>query len=157
MKIIAIAATDLNGAIGYKNKLLFKDKADMQHFAKTTKGHTVLMGRKTFESIGKPLKGRRNIVLSKNQNFAPSGVEVFTDLQTACKSFGENETIYIIGGAEIYAQTVPLWNEVILTVFNKKAEKADAYFPAWFNNDWDILNKKTNCHHFIKKQYHAPR
>lgn len=158
MKIIAIAATDLAGAIGNDNRLLFNCKTDMQHFYRKTRGNAVLMGRKTFESIGKPLEERTNIILSKSPDFEAKGCIVANDLQSVLSM--QFETLFVIGGAEIYAQTVPLWNELILTVFDEIALKADAYFPKWLNQSWAKINTqhfkfgsiKGNIFHYIKQK-----
>lgn len=143
MKIIAIAAVDKNGAIGKDGKLLFDSKEDMRHFYQKTKGCIVLMGRKTFQSIGKPLKNRINVVLTRNPDFEPDGVKVFYSLQAFLDAYKDSEaTVFVIGGGEIYEATKHLWRELFLTVFPKEAKDADTFFPKWYDDNWSVIGYK---------------
>lgn len=142
MKITAIAATDQNGAIGYQNELLIRSKKDMENFKRETLGYPCIMGRKTFESLPKPLKDRQNIVISRTENYKPKGAKVFPSI-TAALQYLENEPlVFICGGGEIYAETLPLWTDLILTVFDCKFAKADTYFPKWFSENWHMESKE---------------
>ena len=132
--ISMIAAMSLNRVIGKNNQLLWNIKEDMKHFVKMTKGKTVVMGRKTYESIGKPLPNRRNIVLSNNPDFKPEGVEVMT-FEDALK-LGD---ITVIGGGQTYRQFLPHAETIYLTVFNINAV-GDTYFPLLFERTWKITN-----------------
>jgi len=130
MKIKMIAAVDLNYGIGKDGKLLFKIPEDMKKFKEFTSDNIVLMGRKTYESIGsKPLHDRINIVISSSKTY--EGIMTFTDLPPAiehCKSNYPEKDLYIIGGGQIYSQGLKHADEIIITVYNKEYE-ADTYFP----------------------------
>ena len=126
MKIILIAALDLNNAIGYENKLLWSLPADLQYFKQKTVGKTVLMGRKTYESIGRPLTNRQNWVLSKSAFKAPS-VTVFDSVEAVLAS--DINELWVIGGAQIYSLFLPYCTEMYLTRVHTKIERADSHFP----------------------------
>lgn len=128
MKYIGIIAQDPNGVIGSKNTIPWNLPEDMKFFKETTTGHTVLMGRKTYESIGRPLPNRRNIVLTKNSDLVVKGVEVYTSLEDI--KYSKNENIYVIGGAEIYKMFLEqkLLNELFITHVKKEYE-GDTYSP----------------------------
>ena len=133
MKIKLIAATDLNSAIGKNGSLLFKIPEDLKLFKKLTTGNIVLMGRKTFDSIGcKPLPDRINIVISSVKKYENEDVITFDNLETAVeysKQYFPDKDLYIIGGGQIYEQGIKYADEVILTKYNKLYEYADTYFP----------------------------
>lgn len=130
MYIKMILATDLNGCIGYKNKLVFKAKKDLKRFKELTTNNIVVMGSKTYESLGfKPLPNRINIVLSRKLN--DNNVHVYSDIDTMLSDmikFYPDKTIWIIGGAEIYKQFINIVDEVYLTQFFDKSEHCDTYF-----------------------------
>lgn len=136
MKVIAIVAVDVNLAIGYNNELLFKSKQDMKHFKETTTGHTVIMGRKTFESIGRALPNRTNIVLSKDKEFIKAFNKkslLVTDsepseLLKTIKQADPNTTVFIIGGAQIYELFKEFTDEVMLTKLEHEFELADSHY-----------------------------
>lgn len=136
MKVVAIVAVDANLAIGYNNELLFKSKQDMKHFKDTTTGHTVIMGRKTFESIGRALPNRTNIVLSKDKEFIKRFNKkslLVTDSEPSAllkniKESDPNTTVFIIGGAQIYELFKEFTDEVILTKLEHEFELADSYY-----------------------------
>lgn len=128
--ISIIAAVDRRMAIGYQNKLLFWLPNDLKRFKTLTTGHTIIMGRKTFESLPKgALPNRRNVVLSSNASASCPGAEVFTSLEKALESCAEEEEVYIIGGASVYRQALPLADRLCLTEIDAEAPQADAYFP----------------------------
>ena len=129
-KICLIAAIGEHRELGKDNKLLVKIPEDMLHFKNVTMGHPVIMGRKTFESIGKHLEGRTNIVLTKNKNFKAEGVLIVHSLEEAI-SLGESRDlhkIFIIGGGEIFHQAIRIADILYLTVIHHKFD-ADTYFP----------------------------
>ena len=132
MKTKLIAAVDQNLALGSSGKLLFRIPEDLKLFKRLTTGHVVLMGRKTFESLGcKPLPDRVNIVISTTKKF-DDGVITFESLTTAIEYSKLNypdKDLYIIGGGKVYRQCTGLADEVILTVYGKAYEEADTYFP----------------------------
>ncbi|EJX06238.1 dihydrofolate reductase [gut metagenome] len=144
-KISIIAAVDRQMAIGFQNKLLFWLPNDLKHFKTLTTGHTVLMGRKTFESLPKgALPNRRNIVLSSHPETRCEGAEVFTSIEDALQHCGEEEHIYIIGGASIYRQALPLADELCLTEINDTAPEADAYFPNFSSDEWQEKSREVH-------------
>lgn len=129
-----IAAVAENRAIGYKNKLLYWLPNDLKRFKALTTGHTILMGRKTFESLPKgALPNRRNIVISRTVTKLP-GCDVYATLDSALASCNDEE-VYIIGGASIYEQAMELADRLCLTLIHDTPEKADAFFPP-FGNGW---------------------
>ena len=128
MSVNIIVAIDRKGGIGRGGDLLFHISADLRRFKALTLGHTVVMGRKTFESLPKgALPGRRNIVVTRNAAYTAPGADIAHSLEEAlAMASGE---IFIIGGAEIYRQALPLADKLFLTVINAEAENADTYFP----------------------------
>src|SRR5437773_7514061 len=122
----AIAAMSLNRVIGQGNKIPWHLPEDFKFFKQTTMGHILLMGRKTFESIGRPLPGRETIVLSRSGAAFP-GVRTVTDLQQIDLQ-NEKRTVFICGGAQIYEQYLPLCSELYLTLVKRTVE-GDAFFP----------------------------
>lgn len=133
MKTKLIAAVDQNLALGVSGNLLFRIPEDLKLFKRLTTGQVVLMGRKTFESLGcKPLPDRVNIVISTTKKFDDDGVITFESLTTAVKYSKLNypdKDLYIIGGEKVYRQCTGLADEVILTEYGKAYEEADTYFP----------------------------
>lgn len=128
MKISLIVATDLNGVIGRDNTIPWHLPEDLKHFKATTMGHPIVMGRKTFESIGKPLPGRTNIVISRNADFQAEGVLIAHSFDEALKKAGEVPEIFIIGGAALYAEALPHTQVVHQTLVEDEFE-GDVYFP----------------------------
>ena len=130
MYLSLIAAIDRNRAIGYENKLLFWLPNDLKRFKTLTTSHTILMGRKTFESLPKgALPQRRNVVLSTDKSLQLPGAEVFPTLEDALASCCPDEHVYIIGGASLYHHALPLADELCLTEIDAEAPHADAWFP----------------------------
>lgn len=128
--ISIIAALAENRAIGKDNKLLFHIPEDLKHFKKITLGHPIIMGRKTYESIGRLLPERTNIIVTRNPSYKVPGGFVFDSLKKALNyaQKQEKEEVFIIGGGEIYRQTLPLTDKLYLTVVRGKYE-ADTFFP----------------------------
>ena len=138
MKLALIAAVARNGAIGRDNELLWKESADQKHFAATTRGHAVIMGRKTWESLPprfRPLPGRRNIVVTRNAGFEAAGAETVDSLAAALQRVNDEPLAFVIGGAQLYAQALPLADELVLTEIDADAA-ADTFFPAWNRDDF---------------------
>lgn len=129
-----IVATDNAGGIGIHNTLPWKLPEDLAHFKRTTTGHPILMGRKTFESIGRALPNRRNIVISRNPDWQHDGVETVDSLPAALQLTDAAE-IFLIGGAEIYRLALPLAQRLIVTEIGQRFE-CDAFFPAIDPADW---------------------
>jgi dihydrofolate reductase len=139
-KITIIVAASENSVIGYKNALPWHISEDLKNFKKITINHSVIMGRKTFESIGKPLKDRRNIVISRDKTLKIEGVEVVNSLDDAvCRTKDENE-IFIIGGEQIYKIALPISTNMHITRVYSTIE-GDAFFPTFENSQWKILSQ----------------
>lgn len=128
--ISLIAAIGKNNELGKNNTLLWHLPADMKHFKDITTLHTVVMGRKTFESIGRPLPNRRNIVITRDVNYKKEGVEVVHSLSEVLDLFPDKkEELFIIGGAEIYKQAFPIADKLYITHIEAEDKEADAFFP----------------------------
>lgn len=135
MILSVIAAIGKNNELGKDNKLLWDLPDDMRHFRETTSGHPVIMGRKTFESIGRALPKRRNIVITRDPSYTQDGIEVVHSLEEALNLFRESsEEAFIIGGAEIYKQSLPFANRLYITRVESNFE-ADAFFPE-ISTEW---------------------
>ena len=144
MYISIIAAVAKNMAIGHENKLLYWLPNDLKRFKSLTTGHTIIMGRKTFDSLPKgALPNRRNVVLSRSLTELP-GAEVFPDLQSALVSCSETEDIYIIGGESVYRQAMPLANRLCLTEIDAIPEQADAFFPTVSPEEWKEVSRESH-------------
>lgn len=140
MKVNVIAAVAKNRAIGYQNKLLYWLPNDLKRFKSLTTGHTIIMGRRTFESLPKgALPNRRNIVLSKSTKSFPN-CECFPSLEEALLHCGSDEEIYIIGGASVYKQAMRFADKLCLTEIDDTPEQADAYFPDY--RDWIVESRE---------------
>lgn len=128
--ISLIAAIGRNNELGKENKLLWSLPADMKHFKNITTLHTVIMGRKTFESIGKPLPNRRNIVITRDADYKKEGVEIAHSLAGALDLIKDkDEEIFIIGGAELYKETIKIADKLYMTHVEAEDKDADAFFP----------------------------
>jgi dihydrofolate reductase len=136
-RIALIAALARNGAIGRGNALLWRLPEDLQHFKRTTLGCPVVMGRKTWDSIGRPLPGRRNLVVTRNAAWAAEGAEAAPSLEGALARVAEAPKCFVIGGAQLYALALPLADELVLTEIDADAPDADVFFPAFDRTAWD--------------------
>ncbi|WP_415035005.1 dihydrofolate reductase [Azonexus sp.] len=137
-ELILIAAVAANRAIGKDNRLLWQIPEDMAHFKALTGGHTVLMGRKTWESLPerfRPLPGRRNLVVSRQAGYAAPGAELANSVEAALALAAEAEKIFVIGGEAIYRQTLALAQHLEITEVAQTPE-ADAWFPEISATDW---------------------
>ncbi len=138
MTLSIIVALGRNRAIGYQNTLPWRLPTDMQRFKQLTMGHHLLMGRKTFESIGRPLPGRTSIIITRQSDFQAAGCLLAHSLAEAialAQARGEQEA-FVIGGAEIYAQALSLADRMYLTLVEAEPE-ADAFFPAFAEKGWE--------------------
>lgn len=117
--------------------------ADLQFFKKTTFGHFVLMGRKSFDSVGKPLPGRTNIVITRNKSFAHSGIHIFHSISDGLL-FAQNagiDQLFILGGSNIYAQTLNICTDLYVTRIDTNIPNATAYFPKFDGPDWHLISQ----------------
>lgn len=144
-EIIIIAAVAKNRVIGKDNTLIWNIPQDMAHFKALTSGQTVVMGRKTWESLPprfRPLPGRRNIVISRQPDYAAPGAEVATSLEGALKLASNAETVFIIGGEQIYTQAMAVADRLEITEVDLEPE-GDAWFPVIDATNWAITQKNT--------------
>ena len=125
--IAIIVAVAENGVIGGDNRLLWHISEDLKHFKAVTTGHPVVMGRKTYESLGRPLPGRRNVVVTR-QNISIEGCDVVHSLDEALALFRPEEKVFVIGGAQIYAQALPL---------------CDEFYLRWDEREWEIIDSES--------------
>jgi dihydrofolate reductase len=140
MLVSLIAAVAKNRAIGYQNRLLYWLPNDLKRFKALTSGHTIIMGRRTFESLPKgALPNRRNVVLSRSTREFP-GCECFPSLQEALHHCAEDEDVYIIGGASLYKQAISIADRLCLTEIDDVPAEADAFFPPY--DDWQEVERE---------------
>lgn len=141
MSVSMIAAVGKNLELGKNNNLIWHFKEDMKFFKDTTMGHTVVMGRKTFESLPKALPGRKNIVISSNAQYQAQGATVVTSVEEALQ-IADNEEIFVIGGGKIYAEFLPYADKLYLTEIDAECEDADTYFPKFNKSEYikEIIN-----------------
>lgn len=136
--ISIIAAIGKNYELGKNNDLLWHISADLKRFKKITSGHPVIMGRKTFDSINnKPLPGRRNIIITHSLDYSYPNVEVVHSVDDALKKIGVDEEVFILGGATIYKQLLPVTDNMYLTQVDEEYE-ADTFFPNFDHRHWKI-------------------
>lgn len=141
-EITLIAAVARNGVIGRENTLPWRLKADLAHFKRSTLGHPIVMGRKTWESLGRPLPGRRNLVVTRNARYVAEGAEVFTDPQAAIAAAGA-DTVYVIGGAELYRQLLDQADRLVLTEVAADVE-GDAHFPGFDRSAFEEVAREAH-------------
>lgn len=141
-QIHAIVAVDENWAIGRQGDLLCHLPADMRHFKQVTMGYSIVMGRKTFESFPRrPLPGRQNIVITRNAGWQYPGVTVVHSVEEAIAA-AETDTVYIIGGAQVYELALPLVEVLHLTLIHARWASADAFFPALDMSEWQEVSRE---------------
>lgn len=139
MKVSIVVAIAENGVIGIDNGLPWRLSSDLKNFKKLTSGHTILMGRKTYESIGKPLPKRRNLVISRDPAYIAEGCEVFQSIEVALEAAKADSEVFVIGGAQIYRQVLPKADKIYLT--RVKAEvKGDAFFEIENLDQWQVVS-----------------
>lgn len=143
MKISFVVAMDKNRIIGANNQLPWNLPADLAHFKRLTLNKPIVMGRKTYESIGRPLPQRRNIIVTRNADYAVEGCEVFTSLDAALGNLKGEEEVMVIGGGELFAQVLPQASTLYLTIVDAKVD-GDVYFPDWNANEWQEVESQFN-------------
>lgn len=139
-ELTIIAAISENNVIGINGKLPWKIPEDLHRFKRLTIGNTIIMGRKTFESIGKPLPGRENIVLTRQENYQNPGIVLAHTLEEAL-SIARNDSIFAIGGQEIYKAALPLANRMELTKVHRNYE-GDTFFPEVDYSQWKLNDQE---------------
>ena len=142
-RVYLVAAVARNGVIGAQGQLPWHLPEDLRHFRKITLGHPVIMGRRTWESLGKPLPGRENIVISRRPGFEAPGASVALSLEAAIALCAGEPAVFVIGGAEIYAAALALADGLVLTEID--ADYAgDTRFPDWDRAAWRATQRETH-------------
>ncbi|HUN00287.1 MAG: dihydrofolate reductase [Halothiobacillus sp. 20-53-49] len=144
MKIGLVAALSRNQVIGRDNALPWHLPADLKRFKAITLGKPIIMGRKTYDSIGRPLPGRHNIVITRNPEFTADGVTVVESLDAALDAANHAPEVMVIGGANIYYQFLPRADWLYLTVVHTQIDDGDAFFPAYNRREWRLTREETH-------------
>jgi len=143
MKLILIAAVANNNVIGGDNKLLWHLPADLKRFKKITMGHTLIMGRKTFESIGKALPGRKTIIVTRQKDFKAEGCEIVPDIKEAICKVREESEVFVAGGGEIYRQIINLHYARRIYITRVYANfEGDSFFPYIDPEKWELIERE---------------
>ena len=142
-ELTIIAAASTNNVIGFDNKLIWNIPKDLKRFKELTQGHSVIMGRKTFESLPNPLPKRRNIIITKNKDYSQNGIEVTSNIEDAIDLCKSDSQPFIIGGGEIYSQTIEIVDKIELTRVYKEYQ-GDAFFPDIPLDKFELANELVN-------------
>lgn len=148
--IIQIAAAAENNALGKDNKMVWNLPDDYKRFREITTGHYIILGRKTFESLEKPLKNRTHVIVTRDKNYKAEDCIIVNSIEEALKAVPKDEDNFIIGGAEIYKQSIHLSDKIELTRVHTTCE-ADAFFPEIDTKEWELIAEK----HHPKDEKHA--
>jgi len=138
-----IAAMGRGRVIGRANTLPWRLPADLKHFKENTLGKPVVMGRLTYESIGKPLPGRRNIVITRDQSYRAEGCEVVDSIEAALAAAEGAEEVMVMGGAMLYQQMLPSADRLYITYIDSDFE-GDAWFPEWVESEWQEISREAH-------------
>lgn len=141
MSVSLIAAMSRERAIGADNKMLWHLPKELAHFKRTTLNKTVLMGRKTYESLGKPLPNRRNVILTRQRDLQIEGCEIVHSVEEALQKYGHDE-LMITGGGEIYEIFMPIADRIYITKVDVNIANADAYFPELDENEFQLISEE---------------
>jgi dihydrofolate reductase len=152
-RISLIAALARNGVIGIENRLPWKLSDDLKYFKALTMGHHILMGRKTYESIGRPLPGRTTVIITRGGFDAPEGCVVAHSIPDAIAACKGDEEIFFVGGAELYAQALPIADRIYLTEIQADVE-GDAWFPNHNRAKWNEVSRDKRKDEATGLQYH---
>ena len=139
--ISMIVARSRNHVIGRDNQMPWKISADLQFFKRVTMGHPVIMGRKTWESIGRPLPGRRNIIVSRNASYQATGGELVGSLDEALNSLSEFPRVFVIGGEQLFTQAFPKADRLYITEIDMDVEGGDTFFEVPNKSDWKEVER----------------
>lgn len=140
LKITLIVAAANNNVIGVNNQMPWHLPNDFKYFKANTMGHSIIMGRKTYDSIGKPLPGRRNIVLTRDQDYQNPDVDIANSIPEVLNYCRDEREVFILGGAEIYKQAVPIANKLLLTRVHTDIE-GDTFFPNLDLSEWQLVSQ----------------
>jgi len=151
MKLSIIVAASRNNVIGKDNQLIWRLSADLKRFKALTTGHTIIMGRKTFDSIGKPLPNRTSVIITRQEDYKMEGCIVVHSLEEALQTVKKDEKVFIIGGGTIYKEAIDKADELFLTLVHAEFE-GDTYFPEIKNETWESVARK-DCLPDEKNEY----
>ncbi len=140
--IILIAAASENNALGKDNDLIWHLPDDFKRFKEMTTGHHIIMGRKTFESFPKPLPNRTHVVITRQPDYDREGCIVVNNLQQAFEAVPKDHDVYVIGGGEIYFQSLPFADKIELTRVHHSFTDADAFFPEFGDTEWELVKEE---------------
>ncbi|MEK5442164.1 MULTISPECIES: dihydrofolate reductase [unclassified Fredinandcohnia] len=140
--ISLLVAMDRNQLIGKNNDLPWRLPADLAYFKRVTMGHTIIMGRKTYDSIGRPLPGRENIIVTRDTSYKAEGCKVIHSIEEIVKMNQQtDQELFVIGGAEIFKEILPHSDRLYITEINKEFE-GDTYFPAFEKDKWKVISRE---------------
>lgn len=151
--ISLIAAMDKNNVIGYENDMPWSLPNDLKYFKEVTSNHTIIMGRKTYESIGRPLPNRRNIILSRSGYQTEDNVDVISSIEDI-KALGKKEDVFVIGGGMIYEQVIPYADRLYITCIDADL-KGDTYFPQFSETEWEVIDVKDGIQNELNEYKHT--
>lgn len=144
MTVTLVAAMTEDRVIGRDNSLPWHLPADLRHFKRVTMGKPMIMGRRTWESVGTALPGRRTIVVTRQAGYEAAGAEVAGSLEEALALVADAPEVCVVGGAGVYAQALPLADRMELTLIHARGVEGDSHFPAWEAGDWVMTNQRTH-------------
>jgi dihydrofolate reductase len=136
-----IVAVGENNVIGKDNDLIWKLPRDMRHFKETTTGHYIIMGRKTFESNGRPLPNRTNVIITRDRNYTAEGCKIAHSLEDAIKEAKNDKEAFIIGGGKIYEESLSIVDRIYITKIHHEFE-GDTFFPEINMNEWTEVERR---------------
>ncbi len=139
-QITLIAAMGRNRGIGLDGRMPWHLPAELQHFKRVTMGHAILMGRKTWQAVGRPLPGRQNIVTTRNPDFVAAGADVCASLSDAIE-ISRHQEIMVIGGGQLYELAMPLAQRMVLSLVDTEPQ-ADTWFPCWSDTEWRQVSEQ---------------
>ncbi|NOU58811.1 dihydrofolate reductase [Marinifilum caeruleilacunae] len=151
MNIAIIVAASRNNVIGKDNQLIWRLSADLKRFKALTTGHTIIMGRKTFDSIGKPLPNRTSVIITRQEDYKQEGCIVVHSLEEALEAVKDQEKVFIIGGGTIYEQAMEKADELYLTLVHKEFD-GDTFFPEVKAEEWESV-ARVDCMPDEKNEY----
>ncbi|MDQ2179881.1 dihydrofolate reductase [Marinifilum sp. D714] len=151
MNIAIIVAASRNNVIGKDNQLIWRLSADLKRFKALTTGHTIIMGRKTFDSIGKPLPNRTSVIITRQEDYKQEGCVVVHSLEEALDAVKDQEKVFIIGGGTIYEQAIDKADELYLTLVHKEFA-GDTFFPEIKSAEWESVSR-VDCMPDEKNEY----
>ncbi|HEX5524642.1 MAG TPA: dihydrofolate reductase [Pedococcus sp.] len=143
-RITLLAAVGHNRVIGRDGDMPWHLPEDLKHFKHTTMGHPLVMGRKTFESIGRVLPGRRTIVITRQPHWTHAGVEAAHSLPEALSLAGPGDEVFVVGGGEVYAEAMPFAQRMVLTEVAESPE-GDTWFPEWDHSQWHEVSREPHA------------